>query len=64
MLLSPRRLDPDYRIETIVRALPRILAIFPTAQLVLMGERTLFPDSVEPLDAEIAVLGIAHAVTF
>lgn len=62
LLLSPRQLHPDYRIEMLIRALAELLPVLPAAQLVLLGKRDLDPMYVVGLDALVAALGLQEHV--
>ncbi|NUQ36452.1 MAG: glycosyltransferase family 4 protein [Caldilineales bacterium] len=64
LLLSPRQLQPNYRIEVLIRALAEVLPVFPQAQLVLLGKRDLDPAYVAGLDALIGRLGVQEHVNF
>jgi glycosyltransferase involved in cell wall biosynthesis len=64
VLLSPRNLQPIYRTEVLIRALPAVLARYPEAQLVLLGKRQLDPAYVASLDAEIDRLDVRQAVVY
>lgn len=64
LLLSPRQLLPDYRIDTLIRTLAELLSTFPQAQLVLLGMRDLDPDYVASLEALIERLHLREHVRF
>lgn len=62
VLLSPRSLDPDYRIHTLIDALPRILERYPECQLVLVGDRRRCPDYVDMLERKIKQMSLEEHV--
>jgi glycosyltransferase involved in cell wall biosynthesis len=64
VLLSPRSLDPDYRIHTLIDAMPRILEHYPECQLVLVGDRKRCPDYVDMLTRKIRELSLEAHVLF
>lgn len=64
LLLSPRNLQPLYRIEVLIRAMPAVLAHHPNARLILLGKREIDPAYSAGLDAEIDRLDIGRAVVF
>lgn len=64
VLLSPRNLQPLYQIEVLIRAMPSVLARYPSAKLVLLGKRAIDPAYVAHLEAEIDRLSIHQAVLF
>lgn len=64
VLLSPRNLQPLYRTEVLIRAMPAVLARYPGARLVLLGRRQTDPTYVASLDAEIDRLNVRQAVVY
>lgn len=64
LLINPRQLQPNYRIEILIRALMEVLPTFPAAQLILLGKRDLDPVYVASLNALIEQLGVQEHVTF
>lgn len=64
VLLSPRNLQPLYCIDVLVRAMPGILARYPSAKLLLLGKTELCPEYVTHIRQEIERLGVQHAVRY
>jgi glycosyltransferase involved in cell wall biosynthesis len=63
VILSPRLFWPIYNIETIVGAMPKVLAIEPRARLVIVKYRaSQFPDYEARLERQIDQLGIRSAI--
>lgn len=62
VLLSPRNLQPIYNIDVLIRAMPIVLAQYPSAKLILLGKREIDPSYAHYLECEIERLGLSHAV--
>lgn len=60
LLGTAARLQPQKGLTYLIQAMPRILAVHPEATLLLAGEGML----EDALRAEVASLGISHAVQF
>lgn len=63
-LLLPGAVIPRKGVLPLLRALPTILAALPDAHLRVAGATTLHPDYYAACMAEVAQLGLDHAVTF
>ena len=63
LVFSPRLFWPHYNIETIVRAMPLVLAILPRARLLLCKHRAeVHPDHEAAIERLIDELGVRHAI--
>lgn len=60
IVLSLGRVEPYKRIDLVIDAMSRVLTRMPDARLVIVGRG----DAVPTLTAQVARLGIGHAVTF
>ncbi|MEB2284453.1 MAG: glycosyltransferase family 4 protein [Myxococcales bacterium] len=60
VVLSLGRVESYKRIDVVVAAMPRLLAAVPKARLVIVGRG----DAVQPLQQQVARLGIGDAVEF
>jgi glycosyltransferase involved in cell wall biosynthesis len=63
LIFSPRLFWPRCNIETIVRALPRVLARLPRARLLLVKHRaSAYPEHEQAMERLIDALGVRQAV--
>jgi L-malate glycosyltransferase len=60
VVISLRTLHPVYDVESLIRAVPAVLARVPEARVVIGGDG---PDRPH-LESVVAALGVGHAVTF